>query len=241
MGYKYKAIPTRVKDVDLKSGQVAGYFNTFNVKDSDGDITRPGAFTKTFAERGPSSVHPRIKYLMNHNITQVPGKLDRLEEDSTGGFYIADIGTHALGKDYALMIESGIITEHSFGFETLQEKMTSEGNNLLELRVWEISGLTAWGANQFTPIVAYAKSQDKLEAAQKADKRIKDIEKFVKNTTATDETIELLLIEIKQLTQYIVDLTNSTKAADEAPKPQEQDFSGLIAQMNLLTNNYKSI
>jgi hypothetical protein len=41
---------------------------------------------------------------------------------------------------------------------------------------------------------------DKIYEHQKA------VEKFCKNSTASDETIEMLLLHSKQLSQYIIDL-----------------------------------
>jgi len=57
--YKTDSISATIKDVDGKQGIVSGYFNSFNNVDSDGDIIRPGAFTKTIAENGPASARPR--------------------------------------------------------------------------------------------------------------------------------------------------------------------------------------
>ena len=53
-----------IKDVDTKSRIVAGYFSAFNNVDSDGDLIKPGAFTKSINERGPgSSSNRKMKVL----------------------------------------------------------------------------------------------------------------------------------------------------------------------------------
>ena len=39
------------RDIDEQTGIIKGYANVYNVKDSDGDISLPGSFSKTVAER----------------------------------------------------------------------------------------------------------------------------------------------------------------------------------------------
>lgn len=233
--YKTDSVTANIKDVDGKQGIVSGYFNSFNNVDSDGDIIRPGAFTKTIAENGPASARPRIKHLMNHDVSQVPGVLQVLKEDGRGLYYESKAGTHTLGQDFIKMVESGIITEHSIGFKTikknqLQDFETFQQNpgkgwfEITEVKLWEGSSLTAWGANEMTPIVG----MKGLTADQHLDRmlsRCKALEKFCRNTTASDETIELLLIEQKQLTQIIIELQKDTKPTDGVTLPTPEQIN----------------
>src|SRR5690349_1501637 len=115
-----------ITDVDEKKGIITGYFSHFNNVDSDGDIIRPGAFTKTIRENGPKSTQPRIKHLMNHDASQPLGKLTDLREDETGLAYESNIGTHNLGRDFIKMVESGLITEHSIGFKTIKKNQLQD-------------------------------------------------------------------------------------------------------------------
>lgn len=201
--YQYKSDPTApaIKDADIKQGIVTGYFSSFGNKDSDGDIITKGAFTKTIAENGPQSARPRIKHLINHDPSKPLGKLLTLTEDAKGLYYESQIGTHALGVDFIKMVDSGLISEHSIGFKTIKEEQKGDANYMIELRLFEGSSLTAWGANEMTPLTGM-KGLD----VEQMNRRLKALDKFCKNTDATDETIELLLIEIKQLQQYIIDL-----------------------------------
>ena len=50
------------RDIDEASGIIKGYANVYNVKDSDGDISLPGSFSKTVAERAKM-----IKIFKNHS------------------------------------------------------------------------------------------------------------------------------------------------------------------------------
>lgn len=212
-GYKNFSNGASFKDADSKKGIVTGYFSRFDNVDSDGDIIRKGAFKKTIAEQGPNSSQPRIKHLMNHNVSMPLGKILDLKEDATGLAYESQIGTHTLGQDFIKMVESGLITEHSIGFRTIKRNQLQDYEGymrnpskgwyeLTELHLMEGSSLTAWGANALTPITG-------LKGVAEIDTVIeqqKAIEKFCKSSTASDETIEMLLLHSKQLSQYIIDL-----------------------------------
>lgn len=211
--YKNDGIGAMIADVDTKQGIVTGYFSRFNNVDSDGDIMKPGAFKKTIREQGPNSAQPRIKHLMNHDPAQPLGKLLMLDEDQTGLKYESQIGTHTLGRDFLKMVDSGLITEHSIGFRIIKRNQVQPYENYIknpamghyeisEVKLFEGSSLTAWGANPLTPITSLksADNVDMIAARQKA------IEKFCRNSDASDETLEMLLLHSKQLAQFICDL-----------------------------------
>ena len=224
-------LPLSFKDADTKKGIVTGYFASFNNLDSDGDIIVPGAFAKSIQETGPQSMQPRIKHLMNHDTGKPLGVIQSLCEDEKGLYYESQIGTHSLGQDFIKMVESGLITEHSIGFRTIQSDTNNETGDtyLKELQLWEGSSLTAWGANNLTPVTGM-KSEFKIEDIVE---RQKQLEKFCRSTTATDETIELLLLHAKQLSQIILDVQIATKAAD-APLPDDE-------LINILTTFKKTL
>ena len=207
----------------MKKGIVTGYFSRFGNVDSDGDIIKAGAFTKTVKEQGPNSAQPRIKHLMNHNPSMPLGKLLSLKEDSSGLVYESQVGSHALGQDFIKMVESGLITEHSIGYKTIKRNQLQDYSGyqrnpskgmfeITEAKLFEGSSLTAWGANPLTPLTGLknAVNIDNIISQQTA------IEKFCKDSTATDETIEMLLLHSKQLSQYILDIkvNQPAKATD---------------------------
>jgi len=216
MIYGYKRLQQEVKDVDAKKGIVSGYFSAFNIKDSDGDIIRPGAFQKSINEWFPKG---RIKHLLNHDPRQPLGKIMDLKEDAYGLYYESQIGKHNLGQDFIKMVESDLVKEHSIGFNVIKEQKGDSANELLDIKLFEGSSLTSWGANEYTPLLGM-KGHDMHNRIE----RLKKLEKFVKSTDATDETIELLLLEIKQLNQLIEDMS-SAGAAVEAPveQPKAED------------------
>lgn len=223
LGYQVKSISgkTSIKDVDGKKGIITGYFAHFNNEDSDGDTILMGAFAKTIRECGPQSTQPRIKHLRNHLIYEPVGNLLVLKEDKTGLYYESQPGTHTIGVDTVKMIESGLITEHSIGYETIRKQVVNPDADwrdrkqiLQELKLWEGSCLTAWGANELTG-GATMKTMGKEAYVKFLSDRSQAIEKFCKNSTASDETIELLLIEVKQLTQIILEISNKATAPDK--------------------------
>lgn len=222
--YQYgSGISFELKDIDLKSRVTIGAFTRYNVKDADGDIGRKGMFKKSWAENGPDSDRPRIKHFIDHDITLPVGRISRLWEDDDWAYYESHTGTHALGDDYLKMAESGIITEHSYGYKRLREKKTREGNELLEVRHWEISSMRSWGANEFTPLISMSKGLDNEILLQKLLTRTNAVEKFCRNSTATDETIEFMLIEYKQLQQLLIDLTKTSTQPEEKSTEPDSD------------------
>jgi HK97 family phage prohead protease len=211
MSYNYKSIGIEVKDVDKKQGIVSGYFSAFNSKDADGDIIKPGAFTKSINDWFPKG---RIKHLLNHNPSHPLGVIMDLKEDDYGLKYTSKIGSHSLGQDFIKMVDSGLIKEHSIGFQTIQEGKSKEedANIITEVKLYEGSSLTAWGANENTPITDF-----KGYKVEDIDEEIKKFEKFIRNIDLSDNTVDLCMIYIKQLAAR----KNSTQAV-ETPEPQNE-------------------
>lgn len=235
MIYGYKTLELEVKDVDRKEGIVSGYFSAFGVKDADGDVIHKGAFERSIQDWGPAA-KGRIKHLMNHNPSQPLGKIIELKEDNYGLFYRSKIGTHTLGMDFIKMIESDLIKEHSIGFQDMTPEAKRKGddwNNILDVKLYEGSSLTAWGANEYTPLV-----EMKSMGVGKLSERIEKFDKFVRNSDASDETIELCLLHIKQLGQ-LVESISSSRSADEAVDQPKADKPVInISNMKQILNSY---
>jgi len=216
---KTEVLSAEIMDMNPKQGIVTGYFSKFNNVDGDGDIIRPGAFTKTIREQGPQSSLPRIKHLLNHDPSLPLGVLKSLTEDSYGLAYESQVGSHEGGEDFIKMVESGLITEHSIGFKIIKRNQVQSYENYLrnpslgqfeitEVKLYEGSSLTAWGANALTPITSL-KGDKNLDVDMIVAKSAA-IDKFCRNTTATDDTIQMLLLHSKQLAQLILDMKSNT-------------------------------
>jgi HK97 family phage prohead protease len=219
MIYNYKSFGLEVKDVDAKSGVVSGYFSAFGMVDSDGDIMMPGAFKRSIQDWGVEGKQ-RIKHLLNHDPSKPLGKLLSLKEDSYGLYYESKVGTHQLGKDFIKMVESGLIGEHSIGFRTLREQKSGEANEIHEVMLFEGSSLTAWGANENTPLLGL-KNMGNVEQVKD---QIKAFEKFIRDSDVTDETIDLCLIKVKQLAQAIEMMSSTAPVIATEPQQKEAEL-----------------
>ena len=228
MIYNYKSFNLEVKDVDTKQGVVSGYFSAFGNVDSDGDIMMPGAFKRSIQDWGPEG-KGRIKHLLNHDPSKPLGKIQVLKEDEYGLYYESKVGKHNLGQDYIKMIESGLIAEHSIGFKTLREQKSGEANQIHEVMLFEGSSLTAWGANEATPLLGM-KNMNNIEQIQD---QIKSFEKFIRNSDVTDETIDLCMLKVKQLAE-LIERMSSTKAVDETPLQQKEEEVPVESLINII-------
>lgn len=205
-----------IKDMDMKEGIVTGYAASFGTLDADNDIIMPGAFTKTISEQGPTSKQPRIKHLLNHNTSQPIGKPIILTEDSKGLFYESKIGTNSVAADFLKMVDSGLITEHSIGFNPVRKTITNpdadwreQSTQIHEVKLYEFSSLTAWGANQYTPLIG-------VKSLKTVEDRIANLIKAIDGGTFTDTTFLFLNDELLFLQKAFKDI--STHAAP-APEP----------------------
>lgn len=216
-----KGINEGFVDQDLKQGVISGYFAMFGNKDLDGDILEKGAFSKTVQERGPNGKQ-LIKYLLDHDRTKAVAKIINLEEDSKGLRYEAKIGTHSLGVDFMKMIESGLINQHSFGFIIMKEMYDSQmkANRIKEVMMHEGSAIQFLGANPDTTMIEL-KSQ--LDAVQYLDR----LEKFIKTTDCSDETIITLEKRFKSLSELLKPSldTYSEKIAEEQLKQLKETLT----------------
>lgn len=219
-----ETLPMQFKDIDGRKGIVTGYFANFNSLDSDGDVIKKGAFVKSINESGPLSRKPRIKHIMNHDWSQPLGVLTDLREDDRGLYYESKLGTHALGVDFISMVDSGLITEHSIGYQTIkfnqvtpwQEWTPSKvARELTELKLYEGSSLTFLGANPNTPLLGMKANMNE----EKVSKRIDLIMKSLRNGSFTDETFDLLEIELKQLQQLFIDLSKKPEEKSTSSEP----------------------
>jgi HK97 family phage prohead protease len=197
MGFVKKGLNQGFQDADMKQGVVSGYFAVFGNKDLDGDIIEPGAFTKTIMERGPQGKQ-LIKYLLDHDKNKVVAKITNLYEDNKGLRYEAKIGSHAAGQDFQKMIESELINQHSFGFRTIKEQFDQQAkaNLIKEVMMYEGSAVQFLGANPETTFIDLKSESDAFEYLSR-------LEKFVKTSDATDETLEKLENQLKSLLEFL--------------------------------------
>lgn len=212
MSFLTKGINQGFADADMKQGIVSGYFAMFGNKDLDGDVIEKGAFTKTVMERGPQG-KKLIKYLLDHDSQKSVALITNLEEDMKGLRYEAKIGTHSLGVDFMKMVESGLINQHSFGFSVPKDKQyydqTRKANVIKEVIMYEGSAVQFLGANAETTFIDLKSENDAFEYLDR-------LEKFVRTSDATDDTLAKLEERLKSLYEILkpVAATLDKKKAD---------------------------
>ena len=128
-----------VKDVDLAKRTVQVVYNTTNFFDSDFDVIRPGAFTKSINERGPqSNAKAKIKHFLFHDPNKIVGKIEVLEEREVDGQIVeyaeVKLSESTDGTDTLIKYQEGIYDNHSIGFQYVAGKieMIEEGNDEFE-------------------------------------------------------------------------------------------------------------
>lgn len=203
---QYKNLNQGIADVDVKKGIVTGYFSSFDNMDSDGDVIRKGAFTKTINEN-----FQRVRHLLDHDATKAVGKIQLLQEDAKGLYYESKAGRHTLGRDFLLMVEDGLINEHSIGFVTIKQKNMGGYNEISEVKLYEGSSLQGWGANEMTPITG-------MKNFETVSQMMDNILRAIKNGKYTDETFAKLELQFLQLQKELAELK---EASVETPEPSE--------------------
>lgn len=224
---KLKSCVISVKDLDGKQGIVQFYGSAFGAKgvdkDSDGDVILKGAFKKTIAENTG-----RIKHCLNHSIWEVPGVIVSLKEDSTGLLVTSQLAKGSSGefstlaKDTLINYEAGVITEHSIGYRAIKEDFDEQENcnYISEIKLWEVSSLTGWGANKNTPTVG-VKSVSDLEG------QLKSIDKILRSTDISDEGAVKLLRYSEQINIFLKSLAAAKGTDEPIDKSKHIDFSFL--------------
>ena len=223
--YGVKTIDIKIDDLDEGSRQVKGYFASFDTLDSDRDVIRKGAFTKSINDRGVNSNGNRkIAHLRNHDWEQQIGLITELREDDKGLLFVSKLSESTQGNDALLNYQEGILREHSIGFNYLADKMTfieessfhEDGHwEINEVKLWEGSGVT-FGANALTPVVDVAKGEKPNHyTLKRLNELTLTMEAALKNGKGTDER----LINIEQMFAQLKQLHNSL----EIIKPSVKD------------------
>lgn len=193
MEMQYKNIANEIKDIDTKQGIVSGYFAAFDSLDSDGDIIVKGAYKKTLSEG-----FKRVRWLLNHKVTDPIGVLTELYEDNYGLKFVGQVTGSKERRDNLIdWYSTGTISEHSHGFKVMNEKKESGANYITEMKLWEGSGLTGWGANPNTPTTSV---KSLFEAYD--DYTLKNVLAYIKTIKDSKEQQELMTLFCIQQSQY---------------------------------------
>ena len=193
----FKQLSYGLKDLEEEKGVVVAYANTYNFKDSDGDISAYGSFEKTVNEN-----FKRIRALKNHNPREMVGV--PLEIDTKDDFGLltktqfnmkTELGRD-LFHDIKLMHDNDLNAELSIGYSVMKRD-TKDKSIITEYKLMEYSFLTSWGANQLSTVQGIKSIKSTygiLELIEKSynlnysDERLRQIENLLKElSTPQDE------------------------------------------------------
>lgn len=232
---EHKIFKSKIQDVDQKKGIVINYDNAFNVVDDDGDISRKGAFKKTLIENVA-----RSKWYMNHDTKLLLGVpfIEGTVEDDFGLLSYNHINTNkTLGtdmlSDYMLFKEYNRTLEHSIGYDVIKKEPydlggSKTGRELTEIKLWEKSTLTGWGANEFTPLID-------IKSIKNIDETLKMLEQMLtKNFNYSDDRKREAEKLIKELQSLILKEPGETTLEKEPT-----DIEILTSIKNAFKNNGK--
>jgi HK97 family phage prohead protease len=181
---------TKINDLDEK-GRVVIAVNAFGNEDSDGDISVNGSFAKTLKEN-----FGRVKWFLNHNrnlLLGVPieGKEEGAYLKMTAQLNMEKQVSRDVYSDYKLYAEHGKTLEHSIGVDAIKRD-ASDSHKVTEWKLWEFSTLTAWGANENTPLLAIKSNESVAE-------KIAFLEKALKVKEYSDERLKKIEDTLAQL------------------------------------------
>ena len=204
--YEVKNVSFELKDVDTTNRIVVGYLSAFNKIDSDNDIIRNGAFTKSLQERGIDSAGNRkIAHLRQHDWNWQIGAFKELLQDEYGLKFVSQLGRSTKGNDAFLDYQDGIIREHSIGFNYIADKMKwiedtslESGGfyDITEVKLWEGSAVT-FGANEFTPVLEVGKSLQESNYLNELNDEMAALIGALKNGQGTDDRLHNIEMRLK--------------------------------------------
>jgi len=183
-GYKNKVSNLAVKEIDIESRIVKGYFASFNNVDSDGDSIMKGAFNKSIKEHGAESTSNRkISHLAFHDVTRPVGVIKVLKEDDKGLYFESELGTHDEGNNALKMYKDNI-----GGYWKLHE-----------VKLWEGSFVT-FGANSETPNLSAIKSKEDIDnELDQLKQRMEIFVKALKDGNYSEKYNQLFEVELLQI------------------------------------------
>lgn len=227
-GRKVQSVTT-IKDVDPASRTVTGFFNSLYYFDSDWDVSLPGSFNKSIADRGPESqAIAKFKMLRDHNWEKTISRPHVLEQKTvdniTGLYFESKLSKSTAGRDALIDYQEEIIDNHSFGFaygeiswlkadtdaykrvfDLLVNPEDAQGKEGLyavaEYVAFEGSAV-AYGANELTPFLGMKSGENEENAARLA-KLVSRMRHQLEHGKQSDEHLQAMDMQMRQLEQAI--------------------------------------
>lgn len=208
--FQTKSVALSIKDIDSVGRRVKVALSSFGNVDSDGDVILRGAFAKSITERGPETQsNRRVKFLRYHDFEHEIGVWKSLEETHEHLIAIGDLGKSTKGNDAFLDYQDGIITEHSIGFQTIQDKLSIREDGITEIKevvLWEGSAVT-FGSNSETPVLSVSKGNHK-EYLETLNTKMNTLIGALKNGKGTDDRLIQIEMDLRVIQSKYNSLIN---------------------------------
>lgn len=198
---EYKSVEFEVKDLSPEKRTAVVAHAVYGNIDITGDISTKGMFTSSWERKSA------IGFYFNHDESQIPGTTLRTFEDDQKAYTEVKFGNWKLGDDMIAMIEAKVIRGASFGYVTeKKESKEVKGKKVRVLRQvshLETSLLTKTPANPLAGVVSLTKAEDMQNFIIEMKSHIDAMDKFCRNTNASDETIKAIYAEVKQANEIL--------------------------------------
>lgn len=231
-----KDVPFELKDMSMDKRTAVISHAVYNNIDRVEDISRKGMFSKSWQESKSD-----IAYYKNHDDDQVPGKVMDVWEDESKAYTQVYHGTHTLGNDTLIMLDEGIIRKSSFGYIVVRKEFTTVNGKkvreLKEVKHIETSVLTRMQANPLAGIESVTKASDIANVVTELKQSLRVMEKFCRNTKASDPTILLILGEIKEANRIIAAYDTAFTQVAPAPDASKEVNDREVFRKHLLLFN----
>jgi HK97 family phage prohead protease len=222
--------PFEIKAAEESEGKriVRGLASTWNL-DLGNDVIHKGAFSRTLAHWKSAKREKPIPFVDQHrydSVTRIIGKMTEAAETSDGLEVAFEMATHQHALDVFSLIQSGMVTGLSIGYEAIKFEFEKEDNkpaweltrHISELKLFEISAVI-WPMND----------EARIDLAT------------VKSLLEEAKLRELTPDELRELSSLATDITallQKCAPAPVKPPPVEPQKDGLatpeqIAQLNL--------
>lgn len=229
---EYKSLPLKVDDLSKDSRTAVIAHATYDNIDLMGDICRPGMFNKSWNEHKAD-----IKFYVDHDPAQKPGIVLDVWETKAQAFTKVKFGNYTLGNDMLEMVDMGVIDGASFGFRaTKSNRLEVKGKKVRELKEVYHGETTLANAlppiNPLSRVVLVTKAGEPLLIELKA--RLEKLENFCRNTTASDECIHHVLLEVKAINDIINDTADTHDDEPDASENGKETESEILTHLKLL-------
>lgn len=120
--------------------RIEGWASLFDVKDSQDDVLRRGAFLASL-EKWRAKERP-IAMLFGHKPLKPIGVWDLIEERERGLWVEGRVLKTRMAKDIGQLIRARAVTGLSIGYKAVEYHQEEEHRNLLRVDLWEVSVVT---------------------------------------------------------------------------------------------------